>query len=98
MDEGKLLWLVEPEVALRPPRQGVRFAAEKKRKATAAETVKAEKRRKAEAAAAVDTPRDPLVEEKSDLEDEAPSELILMYNTVRGYVSTIEELWAWQRA
>jgi hypothetical protein len=36
----------------------------------------------------------PILEEGDD--DEACSDLVLMYNTVRGYCSAINELWAHQ--
>jgi hypothetical protein len=77
-------------VASRPPRKGRRLEAERerrwKRKAEQ-EPTRPKKRRKRELAA------DP-IEERDD--DEACSDLVLLYNTVRGYCSALNELWAHQ--
>jgi hypothetical protein len=96
VDEGKLLLFVKTQVAERAPRKGRRVAAEKKRKLeeeAEAEASKKKRRRRGQEAGtmaeAVEAP-----EEAPDGGDEEPkSELQLMYNSVRGYVSAIMELW-----
>jgi hypothetical protein len=95
VDEGKLLLFIKEEVAARAPRQGPRLVEERKRKAAAAVKERPSKRRKGAAGAAM------AVEAGSHLiiegdDDEDCSELVLMYNTVRGYVSAVKELWAYQ--
>jgi hypothetical protein len=110
VDEGKLLLFLKEEVVHRAPKKGRRVAQEKKRKASeavdAAEVRK--KRGKAgdsisvlsemamAAAALKNEDPDPRPFEGDD--DEHQSELVLMYNTVRGYVSAINELWSIQTA
>jgi Centromere DNA-binding protein complex CBF3 subunit, domain 2 len=84
VDEGKLLLFIKEEVASRPPRKGRRLKAERKRKSKSEHATR--KKRKGESGA--------ILEEGDD--DEACSELVLMYNTVRGYCSAINELWAHQ--
>ncbi|RYP11923.1 hypothetical protein DL767_011215 [Monosporascus sp. MG133] len=107
VDEGKLLLFIKEEVAPRAPRKGIRLVEEKKRKKEAAAaaaatttttttTKRPSKRRKGVAGAAgvaAETNSHLIVEGEDDIEQ---SELVLMYNTVRGYVSAIKELWAYQ--
>lgn len=95
VDEGKLLLFIKKEVAERLPRKGRRLAAEKKRKLQETEEANKGKRRRAGAGAGA-TAEGEVVEELDtpDGGDEEPkSELLLMYNSVRGYVSAIMELW-----
>lgn len=82
VDEGKLLLFIKDEVASRPPRKGRRLEAKRKRKRKG-EPAFQSKRRKGESGAFC-------VEEGDD--DEACSKLVLIYNTVRGYCSAINEL------
>jgi hypothetical protein len=97
VDEGKLLLFVKTQVAERAPRKGRRVAAEKKRKlkkeAEAEDSEKKRRRRQgagimAEAEEALGKPEAP------DSREEPTPELLLMYNSVRGYVSAIMELWS----
>lgn len=76
---------------MRAPRTGARRTEERKRRATA--SGRASKRRKGAGGEAVEA-RSTLIIEGED--DEECSELVLMYNTVRGYVSAVNELWAHQ--
>lgn len=93
VDEGKLLLFIKEEVAPRAPRKGARLVEEKrKRRATAPD--RPAKRRRGGSAVAVAAVASHLIEEGED--DEEQSDLVLMYNTVRGYVSAIKELWAYQ--
>src|SRR5467141_1902309 len=111
VDEGKLLLFIKEEVASRPPRRGARLEAEKRRKRQASSTQepKSSKRKKgkgptdspptddptdgpADGATAVDGALD----DDDDDDDESCSDLVLMYNTVRGYCTAINELWAHQ--
>lgn len=102
VDEGKLLLFIKEEVASRAPRKGARLAEEKKRKAVASEPggrpAKQQRQRRqqkgASTLAAAAGLESHLIEEGED--DEEQSDLVLMYNTVRGYVSAIKELWAHQ--
>ena len=102
VDEGKLLLFIKEEVASRAPRRGRRLDEEKERKrkkagaAGAAKEGQPRKRQKraAAAAAAVVEASNHLIVEGED--DEDCSELVLMYNTVRSYVSAIKELWSYQ--
>jgi len=92
VDEGKLLLFIREEVATRPPRRGRRLVAEKKRRAED-EAQGQKKRRKKR-----DAERIGEEEQKEDSESDGGdggerSDLFLMYNTVRGYVSAINELW-----
>lgn len=94
MDEGKLLLFIKDEVASRAPRRGRRLKAERQR----------QRKRKAESPLPPLLPPKqrrghtgaiPVLLEEGD-DDEACSDLVLMYNTVRGYCSAINELWAHQ--
>ena len=96
VDEGKLLLFIRDEVASRAPRQGRRLNAEKKRRKRKAESLlppslPPPKQRRGQAGA---IPVPVLPEEGDD--DESCSDLVLMYNTVRGYCSAVNELWAHQ--
>jgi hypothetical protein len=96
VDEGKLLLFIKDEVASRAPRKGRRLKAERQRKD------KGKGKRQAESPLPSSRPLKqrrghagmPVLEEGDD--DEACSDLVLMYNTVRGYCSAINELWAHQ--
>lgn len=101
MDEGKLLLFIKDEVASRAPRRGRRLNAEKERKS------KGKGKRRAESPLQLSQPRKrqrggPASASASALpvlegeDDESCSDLVLMYNTVRGYCSAINELWAHQ--
>jgi hypothetical protein len=100
VDEGKLLLFVKTQVAERAPRQGSRLAAERKRRLENEPdgSKRQGKRRRgqeagtvAEEAQAQGAPGAP-----DSGDDEPGSELQLMYNSVRGYVSAIMELWTHQ--
>jgi hypothetical protein len=84
VDEGKLLLFIKDEVASRPPRRGQRLKAEKERKRTAvvAELPLRGRLAKRKRGKNCDLSEDLPIE--SD-DDEACSELVLMYNTVRSY-------------
>jgi hypothetical protein len=74
-------------VTSRAPRTGARLVEERKRK-TAAPGRPAKQGKKASGLAT--TAESYLIEERED--DKEQSDLVLMYNTVRGYVSAIKEL------
>ena len=95
VDEGKLLLFMKEEAVSRPPRRGRRLEEEKKRKGRAKEQ-KSKRRKTAEGSATIDEPSggDGLIVEGED--DDDCSDLVLMYNTIRGYVSAVNELWAHQ--
>jgi len=98
VDEGKLLLFVKTQVAERAPRKGKRIAAEKKRKLekeAEAEGSKKKKRRRQEEGTMAEV-EEALEEAPDSGEEEPKSELLLMYNSVRGYVSAIMELWSHQ--
>lgn len=99
VDEGKLLLFIKDEVASRPPRQGQRLNAERAtKKRRAGSYVGPAKRQRG--------PQGPRPSSGSrsrsgsgdddDDDDDTGSSLMLMYNTVRGYCSAINELWAQQ--
>ena len=102
VDEGKLLLFIKEEVAARAPRKGRRLQEEKKRKAAAALCDGRKKRAKSAAKGAEVQERHGdeggdggnCVFEGDD--DDDCSGLVLMYNSVRAYVSAINELWAHQ--
>ncbi|PMD19221.1 hypothetical protein NA56DRAFT_647295 [Hyaloscypha hepaticicola] len=79
MDEGKLLLFIKNEVASRVSWRGHYLNAEKERKS------KGKGKRRA------DTSALPVLEGE---DDESCSDLVLIYNTVRGYCSAINEFWA----
>src|ERR1700722_5291284 len=87
VDEGKLLLFMKTEVAERPPRTGRRLTAEKKRKQQQSKEANRTKRRTTGAGGTAEG--EEAVEESDDDNEEPKSELQLMYNTVRGYVSAI---------
>lgn len=97
VDEGKLLLFIREEVASRPPRRGKRLLAEKKRKAEDKAQGRTKRRKTREAEEIGGGGGDDAGgEDDVDVGDEADEEesnLLLMYNTVRGYVSAINELW-----
>jgi hypothetical protein len=78
-------------VAARPPQKGPRLVEEKKRRATA--QARAPKRQKGAGGEVIGAGSGLTIE--GDDDDEC-SELVLKYNTVRGYVSAVNELWAHQ--
>jgi hypothetical protein len=84
-------------VAARPPRKRARLVKEKKRRAraaaTKAATSKAPKRQKGAKGVAIEA-RSSLAIKGDD--NKECSELVLIYNTVQGYVSAVNELWAHQ--
>lgn len=97
VDEGKLLLFIREEVATRPPRRGRRLLAERKRK-TEDKAQGLQKKRKTKNDEAIRTgERQPEGADdhdgESDNEKDETSDLVLMYNSVRGYVSAINELW-----
>jgi hypothetical protein len=94
VDEGKLLLFIKEEVASRPPRQGRRLNAERKRKALKRTEERAAKRRHRNSQ--LPKPFESESESEDSEEEEECSELVLMYNSVRGYCSAINELWAYQ--
>ncbi|EED17237.1 hypothetical protein TSTA_022910 [Talaromyces stipitatus ATCC 10500] len=81
VDEGKLLLFIKEEVASRPPRRGQRLKAERKRKRTAAEVLSEgpPSKRKREKISVPSMAFEELPVESDD--DEACSELVLIYNT-----------------
>ena len=88
VDEGKLLLFIKDEVASCAPRKGRRLNAERERKRKAESLLRPlrpPKRQKGQAGALP-------IPEGDD--DEACSDLVLIYNIVRGYCSAINELWA----
>src|SRR5438045_6543403 len=84
VDEGKLLLFMKEEVVNRAPQVGKRLKEEKKRRMV--------KRRKLDEPSAAGPQELPLEGE----DDELQSDLVLMYNSMRSYVSAIMELWAHQ--
>ena len=87
VSEGKLLLFIREEVAARALQKGRRLVEERKRKATAKAT--ASKRLKGARGEAIEAGSSFII--KGDDNDEC-SELVLMYNSVRGYVSAVNEL------
>lgn len=89
MDEGKLLLFIKNKVASRAPRRGRRLTAERKRKAESPlQPLLSSKQRQEDADAVI-----PIMEGE---DNESCSDLMLIYNTVRGYCSVINKLWAHQ--
>jgi hypothetical protein len=103
VDEGKLLLFIKDEVASRALQRGCRLNAEKERKSKGKGKRRAEsplqlsqprKRQRggpasATASANTSTSALPVLEGE---DDESCSDLVLMYNTVRGYCFAINEL------
>lgn len=97
VEESKLLLFMKEEVISRPPRRGRRLEEEKKRKMRVKEERASKRRKPAEGDTAIDEPSnggDDLIVEGED--DDECSDVVLMYNTIRGYVSAINELWSFQ--
>jgi hypothetical protein len=95
VDEGKLLLFIKDEVAARALRQGARLVDERKRKAAAqGQPSKLSKRQRRAGGAAANDVSSHLIVEGED--DDAQSDLVLIYNTMRGYVSAVKELWSYQ--
>ena len=94
MDEGKLLLFIKDEVASRAPKKGRRLTAERQRKRKAESLLlpssRPLKRQQGHTGGAIAVP----VLEGDD--DGSCSDLVLLYNTVRGYCSAVNELWAHQ--
>jgi len=78
-------------VAARPPQKRARLVEERKRRLVA--KGRAPKHKKGTGGEVIEA-RSSLIFEGDD--DGECSELVLMYNTVRGYVSAVNELWAHQ--
>jgi hypothetical protein len=98
VDEGKLLLFMMEEVVNRPPRSGKRSKASRKRPVSSVERRPA-KRLRAEAGpstAPTQPDADAVDDGAEESEVEEGSDVVLMYNTVRGYVSAIKELWSHQ--
>jgi hypothetical protein len=93
VDEGKLLLFIKEEVASRPPHKGPRLTAEKKRRAGVSVVERAVKRQRGPRGVAAGLAAAYIVEGD---DDEDCSDLLLMYNTVRSYISAINELWSHQ--
>lgn len=99
VDEGKLLLFIREEVASRPPRRGRRLVAEKKRRAE--DKAQGQEKRRKKRGKAWRGVREEEGDGGDDSESdgdggdggEERSDLFLMYNTVRGYVSAVNELW-----
>jgi hypothetical protein len=105
VDEGKLLLFIKDEVASRAPRKGQRLKAEqaRKRKGPAPGPRPAKRRRGALSlglegrGSGTEDDSEGGSNGNSDGDDGGPaSDLLLMYNSVRGYCSAINELWAHQ--
>lgn len=92
VDEGKLLLFIREEVATRPPRRGRRLIAEKRRRAEV-KAKRQKKRRKKRGAEWIAGDEEVEDENDGEAEDDDSSDLFLMYNTVRRYVSAINALW-----
>jgi hypothetical protein len=86
------LLFVKEEIASRAPRTGARLVEKKKRKAIA--LGRPAKRRKGASGLAAITTESHLIEKGEN--NKKQSDLVLMYNTIRGYVLVIKELWAHQ--
>lgn len=90
VDEGKLLLFMKETVIGRSPRSGKRAGPKQSQS-------RADKRPRTEAGPST---APPAVEGEDDTgavgDEEVVSDNVLMYNTVRGYVSAIKELWSKQ--
>lgn len=95
VDEGKLLLCIRKEVAIRPPRRGRRLIAEQRRRAEV-KGRRQKKRRKKRGAEWIEGDEEVEDESGGEAEDDDNSDLFLIHNTVRGYVSPINELWRLQ--
>src|SRR5579859_3587895 len=93
VNKGKLLLFIRDKVASQAPKRGRRLDAKKKRQKQKARSPLPPslppKQRRGQAGAI------PVLLEEGD-DDESCSDLVLMYNTVRGYCSAVNELWAHQ--
>ena len=93
VDEGELLLFIREEVASRLPRRERRLVSERKRKAE--DKVRGrEKRRKTRAEEWI-RERGEVERDDDEVDDDGGdegSDLVLMYNSVRGYVSAVNEL------
>lgn len=110
VDEGKLLLFVMEEVVSRAPRSGQRLIAARKRKAAGADDAprkrrhqldKKDKEDEEEEGGLEDAAGRQLLTEQAAADGESEDDdagIVLMYNTVRGYISAINELWAHQVA
>jgi hypothetical protein len=102
VDEGKLLLFIKDQVASRPPRKGQRLKNEQaNRKRKKAESClglgpgPAKRQRGLQDAVPASRSGGTGSEDEDD-DDEAGLSLILIYNSVQGYCSAINELWAHQ--
>lgn len=111
VDEGKLLLFVMEEVVSRAPRSGQRLIAARKRKAAGADDAPRKRRHQLdkkdkeeeeeEEGGLEDAAGRQLLTEQAAADGESEDDdagIVLMYNTVRGYISAINELWAHQVA
>ena len=105
---------MQEEVVNRPPKTGQRLKLEKKRKAAAKQTGKSKEKQAvvecavepplnpalADPTAVPGARGEAAIEEKvkEEEEEEEQSTLLLYYNTVRTYVSAVNELWDYQHA
>ena len=90
MDKGKLLLFIKDKVVSRAPCKGRRLDAKRQRKRKAElllQPLWPQKQRRGDVGAI------PVLEGD---DNESCSDLVLMYNTVRGYCSVINKLWAYQ--
>jgi hypothetical protein len=88
---------MKTQVAERAPRKGKRVAAEKKQKLEAEAEESEKKMKRRQEAGTIAEEEGLLGEPKAPDSGEDPKpELQLMYNSVRGYVSAIMELWSHQ--
>ena len=104
VEEGKLLLFIKDEVASRAPKRGSRLKEEQKRKAPAS-SLDCHKKRRKTANSIIDRQGMAMKEEGEVTQDSQPtegddddaqSELVLMYNSVYDYVSAINEFWKHQ--
>ena len=99
VDEGKLLLFIKDEVASRAPRKGPRLKAEQARRKTKRQGPgpgPAKRQRGALGPRPEGSESSGAEDEDEDKDDEPALDLLLMYNSVRGYCSAINELWAHQ--
>ena len=98
VNERKLLLFISEQVVTRTSRTGRRLEIDKKRKAQAKE--KSCKKKKtnitSRANEEIEGTNEEDISEYLSSGDETSSPIILKYNTVRSYVSAINELWAHQ--
>lgn len=98
VDEKKLLLFMKTQVMARAPKKGKRLLQANKRKAGAEEVTSASKRMKKSSGASLQQSGQPdhegVILEGED--DDTQPQIVLLYNSIRGYVSAIHDLWAHQ--